>query len=203
MSEPGLNEGGLRPAGLRFLSSLGVGSFTHIETQEANDDSSIDFTETFTEEYDRYVVYLDNVILESADSEWIAVRMSSDGGSTWDSGGSDYAWAKARVRSDGSADSGGSGGDDSIRLNWHNPGNEPQNNDTLGMSILVSDPIDGNRATVLRESSSLRRDQSNPEYATEFGGGIRLEAKTVDSIQFGTSSGNISSGIFSVYGVDK
>ena len=198
MTQEGLKEGRLRERGLRFKTALG--QLTHIETQEANDDETIDFTEVFSDEYDRYVVYVDNVV--SATNEDMFIRFSSDGGSTWDSGSSDYAASRFGVEEDGSTNIEGESGNDVIEITNRNLGDDVGENDTGGFKMTISNPANSSRATVLRSS----RVSYNHEYGghiANLGGGIRLTQSAIDSIQFFMEDNNTHSGIFSVYGVDK
>ena len=202
MTQKGLNEGRLRERGLRFKTALG--QLTHIETQEANDDETIDFTEVFTDDYDRYVAFIDN-FLPRDDRDNPFIRLSSDGGSTWDSGTSDYGHSHFRVREDGSTASFGDGADDRLQITNQAVQTDPNENDTGGYSITISDPTNSSRSTVVRASSAEHRHDATA-FASQIGGGIRLSQSSVDSIQFlvlDSEGGAISSGIFSVYGVDK
>lgn len=189
---------------MSFLFALGAAdTFEHIESQTASDDSSIDFTNVFASDdaFDRYVVFGDNII-PATDGERLFMRVSSDGGSNWDSGSSDYARALFQFHRGGSTGANGSAGDSEIRL-VNRAGGSASNNDTANFVTFLSEPTDGNRASIERSMHVNRvNSQSNPHRA-EMAGGIRLTQSSVDSIRLIMSSGNISSGLFSVYGVSE
>lgn len=200
-----LRKEGVRENGLRRLS-VGVfsGDLTHIETQVASGDSTIDFTNVFSSDYDRYVIFVDNFVPQD-DSNRIDARLSSDGGSTWDSGSSDYAYSAFQVTEGGTTFVSGSDSNSEI-LGFLFPtvGNDPSSNDTSGSSSVISDPADPNRATVVRNNSVIYRTAQTESQRASISGGIRLSQSSIDSIRmYPHNSGNISSGIFSVYGVDE
>lgn len=72
-----------------------------IETQTPSGASSADFTSSFGN-HKAHVFVLHNVI-PAADDVELFLRTSSDGGSTWDSGASDYEWSADIVRGDGTS----------------------------------------------------------------------------------------------------
>ena len=179
---------------------LRIISMVHIETQVANDDETIDFTEVFSDEYDRYILYVDN--LQFSDRSRLMARLSSDGGDTWDSNTGDYAFASFTVDDDGGTGTVGSDSedDDGVRLQTtNNTGSE--DDEGGGFTVFISNPIDGSRSTALRVSSSASP-SADGRFVTDMSGGLRLAQTSVDSIRlFGHSDNNITKGIFSVYGV--
>lgn len=178
------------------------GVMDHIQTIEASSQASVDFDGVFgsSDGYDRYMIFADNVI-PATDGQDLYGRFSSDGGSSWDSGSSDYAWSSFVVTESGSTAGTGSTGSSQMQLNDQLLGGDTGNNDTSTFQIVVSDPTNSNRATVLRNSTSHYDNSVSNSLQAEYTGGIRLTQSAIDSIQFLMSSGNISSGIFSVYGL--
>ena len=172
----------------------------HVETIVANNQSTVDFTEVFDKSADRYRVFVDNILSSDSGTTELECRLSSDGGSTWDSGSSDYAWSRQYVDDSGSTVSSGSSGDDYIQIAFLS--NDALQNDTALNSITVHDPINSNRATILRNKGSAYR-SNVPHFHATLTGGQRLTQSAVDSIQFSASSGHIDSGIFSVYKVTE
>lgn len=167
----------------------------HIETQNPSGVSSADFTEVFASDdgFDRYVVFIENAIPSSTGND-LRSRFSPDGGSSWDSGASDYAFASFRVNDSGSTATISSSGDSQMQ----GPHYTDVDGNASGAIITIADPTDSNRATIVRDGNYLAR---NAE--VHMGGGIRLTQSAIDSIQFFFDSGNISSGTFSVYGVSQ
>lgn len=184
------------------LVGVSADALQHIETQEPSGVSSADFTNVFgsSDGYDRYVAFVDNFIPANDDTS-LFVRFSTDGGSNWDSGSSDYAWSYFSVEEDGSTNTQGSGGASELDNIVRRTGNDPSGNETGGASFVISDPTNSNRATVLRNGHIRYNNVFADPLRTAITGGIRLTQSAVDSIQFSPDSGNISSGIISVYGV--
>ena len=180
------------------------GAKQHIETIEANSQSSVDFTSVFDPDdgFDRYEIYADNVVA-SIDAENLYARLSTNGGSTWDSGTSDYAYSTYNVTSGGNTASNGSSGASEIQWIIRNVGANPASNDTAQFQMLVSEPTNAGRATVLRDNYSQNVDSFADTFSSGYTGGIRLTQSAIDSIQFFMSSGDIESGTFSVYGIGE
>ena len=180
------------------------GAKQHIETIEANSQSSVDFTNVFDADdgYDRYEIYADNVI-PSEDASQLQSRFSSDSGSTFDSGSSDYAHSIFTVDERGETLSSGSSSDNAIDNIIASIGNDESENDTSTANILISEPTNANRSTVLRSSSSRYGNSFSGPFGSSYSGGIRLTQSAIDSIQFFMSSGDIASGTFSVYGIGE
>ena len=174
----------------------------HIETQVADNDETIDFTEVFTESHDRYMVYIEDARAETA-SQAHTVRLSSDGGQTWDSGSSDYARCGFAVDDSGSTFAVGDSSIDKMRWTGIHPGNIAEDYEGAWTQIYISNPTDESRATTIRHSAASRRDERSSPFGVEMHGGIRLEQSSIDSIQILSEGGNFISGIFSVYGVDS
>lgn len=182
------------------------GAKQHIETIEADNQSSVDFTDVFQSDdgYDRYQIYIDNIIGSDGDRRFLECRMSSDAGSTWDSGESDYAESGFFVHDGGDTTTSGSSSTESITVSVAQIiGTKPNDNDTSMFNILISNPTNTKRATVLRASSSVRSDVVDNPFRAQYSGGIRLTQSAIDSIQFFMDSGNIASGTFSVYGIGE
>ena len=176
----------------------------HIQTIEADNQSTVDFTEVFDQNdgFDRYQIYADNVVPDENTTR-LSARMSSDGASTWDNSSSDYAWSSFVVEQDGGTATAASDSDDKIeRLSWSS-GNDPDNNDGLSSTVFVSQPTNVNRATVVRASGVGHRNSASDPFHTFYAGGIRLTQSAIDSIQFFMDSGDIASGTFSVYGIGR
>lgn len=171
----------------------------HIHTIEANSQSTVDFDNVFgsSDGYDRYEIKVDGV-LPSQDAD-LQMRVSSDGGSTFDSGSSDYAYSEFLVDQTGGTVSGGNGSFSSIPLSFVTSTNSSI--DTASMTSIISNPTNSNRATVVRTDGVKHTSTSSKPLVRDYRGGIRLAQTAVDSIRFLMSSGNISEGQLSVYGI--
>ena len=174
----------------------------HVETIVANNQPTVDFTNVFDDSANRYRIFVDNFI-PSDDPTRLHTRMSSDGGSTWDSGSSDYAYSVHGTEEDGTTFSFGSGSSDKIESIIQNASNDPTANDTSLSTIIIHDPFSSNRSTVIRTKQSKYRNGSSAPFNSLFSGGQRLAQSSVDSIRMFVESGDISSGIFSVYKITQ
>ena len=192
---------------LYAVTESSAGAKEHIETIEANSQSSVDFTNVFASDdgYDRYEIHADNVIPTGTDTaSTLQTRFSSDGGSTWDSGSSDYSFSRFGSGDGGFNSGAGSSGSSEIVLSRFSYGTDPADNDTSEHNMVISEPTNSNRATVLRNDSAGRNNSSGGDkFTMGYAGGIRLTQSAIDSIQFFMDSGDISSGTFSVYGIGK
>jgi hypothetical protein len=169
----------------------------------ASSDATIEFTAFDSAKYDGYFWEFINV-KPATDDVALFVRTSTNGGSTYDNGASDYAWFVTGwlgAGNDNSADAADTG----MRL-------------TLGAS---SGFAIGNGAADPGISGTLRvYGPDNTAVNTQFVGqfvykpvsynagvvnfaGARLAAADVDAIQFFMASGNIASGKIIMYGIPK
>lgn len=179
-----------------FTNEIGVpassGAWEFIETQTASASASVDFTD-LTSSYIAYRLYFSTSI-PASDGVNLLLRTSADNGSSYDAG-SGYDSGYQEVAFNGGAQT-GSGG-------------------LSGSSITIS----SNTGTAANESSSGFIDIINPAASTYTqvffcnrrtdsignkycgtGAGHRLSAAAVDAFQLLYSSGNIESGVFTLFG---
>lgn len=167
----------------------GGGGLVPISKTTASSDAAIDID--LTGGYNAYMVRLTGVY-PSTDAQTLNLRTSTDGGTSFDSGASDYKWtyiqiATAFSQSDDTADSeitmvpqmGGAAGESTDGTVW----------------IF---PADGTNRT--RVIFHYVYDQKDSLLAGMWGVGHRLDATAVDAVRFLCSSGNIN-GDFHLYGV--
>ncbi len=134
----------------------------------------------------------------SVPGEECAVRFSTDGGSTYDSGGSDYSWGFTQTSAAASApspwtDGGGSTADSSIRL-------ELFGSTTAGLSGSAEIDILNRTAgrTMLR--ASCMSHYSDDNWYANLCFGERIAQQDTDAIQIFPVSGTFS-GSYAVYGI--
>ena len=189
-------------AAARATLGVGLGSMEFIESQDASTSSSLDFTGFDASKYDAYVFEGANLIPGSS-LVALQVRTSTDGGTSYDSGASDYAYGlqimdmvaatspeysnQAAVNSIAITD--GTGG-----------GDDPQTGfDGVGFSLKLRAPHLA-RDTMMSWTCEY---DTGTEYRTGVGAGVRLASEDVDAIEFSYSSGNIASGSITMYGLRK
>ena len=191
-----------------FLKSQGAGSvpvfaadskggMTFINTTDISDAATYNFTAVDASSYDAYHFLLQNVI-PATDNVQMHARTSTDGGSSYDSGASDYAWHDDQFATYTRDDA-----DDSIVLTGTTSGtaytvgsaaNEPG---VSGWIWLMGPHLTGFTAM----SSTLNMKSASTYYIGNECFGWRLEAADVDAFQLFYSSGNIESGTITVYGL--
>jgi hypothetical protein len=161
--------------------------------------SSVDFTGFNPSEYDSYLVVL-STVKPVTDAAYLLCRTSTDGGSTFDSGGADYEWL---MHYNVSTTTGGvSGTDNGVRIAGFTGGNGVSNVAAdLGVTgeLLVIRPEESAKC-VLQSNVSFQRDTDSGLLANRVVA-YRNATTDVDAIRFLFSSGNISSGTFDFYGI--
>lgn len=171
-----------------------------LATKTASSSASLDFTEFDNATYRRYEFELENVI-PATDSTILWTRFSSDGGSTYDSGASDYnlaAWGRAdsvNLSLDGNAaqiplvDAGGGTQD---------VGNAANEFGVTGFLRLWDADAASRRTRLQGEVTWFNTvGQLNMLHVS----GVRQANQDTDAIRFLFSSGNIASGTIRMFGI--
>ena len=171
--------------GLQFLSSINI----------TNDPTAV-FTGFDSSKYDSYEFILMNVV-PATDAVNLYMRTSSNGGSSYDSGTSNYRWGfQALATAPGYEVN---TADTQIKLNPLNAIGSAAGEDGLSGVIKFLGPH-LSKATHATIHTSYA-ESSTGTYQTSIGHGIRLSADVVDAIQFIASSGNLESGTITMYGM--
>jgi hypothetical protein len=163
-----------------------------IDTQTASTSSTISFT-GLSSTYAKYVVELLGVTPDT-DTVTLQLRTSTDNGSSYDSGASDYSWTRIVTKSNTIAAAQDTA-DDSIELHAFPTGTGT--NDVVNGSVTIFDPS-ATTYTMIRSDFSTIDDDDAITLGSYVG--VRLSAADVDAIQFSFDSGNIASGTFKLYG---
>jgi hypothetical protein len=166
-----------------------------IGSATASDSANIEFLLDNTV-YSSYEVVFDSV-LPATDAASLYMRFSSDGGSTFDSGASDYEYAARIVASNGvvsdKSDENASGFIISDLI-----GTAAGETGVSGKADLT--PSGGGRPSVRWQVSRV----SSGNFLGYYRGAGELKATVeVDAIQFTMSTGNIASGKVYLYGLEK
>lgn len=178
-------------------ASGGGGDWTLVSSATASSSASIDFT-GLSSTYHAYKIIITGWV-PATDASFPYMRTSTDNGSTWDSGASDYNWFFDLVvpTTSPTITRVGDNADSQIRLGG-----------TLGTGvneeqcweITLFNPSDAVYAKVIGHGHTINDD--GVVRFTQFCG-TRLTAADVDAIQFFCSSGNIASGEFRLYGLSN
>lgn len=169
--------------------------FTLLSSASASASSAITFT-GLSSTYSVYMIEMEGVAPATDDVDfWI--RTSTNNGSSYDSGASDYAWTMYGTSSAG-LDPDSDGADSEITLVA--PTNEQLGTGTqenLAGRLWLLQPSATQYAKLLFNTNYT---DLTGDFAGCDTGGIRLTAADVDAIQFLMSSGNIATGEFRLYG---
>ena len=190
----------LTSTGSAWASSAAAGgAWTLLTTANASSSSSINFTSGIDSTYKNYVITITDYVTATV---WggIQMRTSSNGGSSYDSGSTDYMYSIHKVyagntnyltyTSTGAAqtiittdigNAGGAGASGMIRI--YNPS---------GTTVQKMFTIE-----VIKSEGS-----SGANITTSLGGAVRKSTSAIDAIQLIPSSGTIASGVFKLYGIN-
>lgn len=171
-----------------------------LDTKVASSSATIDFLLTGNNAgFAQYKLVYANVA-PATDGVHLYLRTSSNGGSSYDSGASDYRWGLFTVTSPNAgtaADGAGTGSATAfIRLSYSTAGNA--SNETCAGEITCFKPD----SAAYTKFTWLANTHATGDFDDiVFGGGNRQSAADVDAIRFLFSSGNIASGTFYLYGM--
>jgi len=166
-----------------------TGAFTFLSTVDISNAATVDFT--LPSGYDAYYFVLGNVIPDT-DGVALRLRTSTDGGSTFDSGASDYAGLVASAATPSASLF------DHIRVSpATSMGNAAGEEGTSG-SVLVYFPHLAKYTQIILYTAGFN---SSTAFAMVCGGGARVSSADVDAIRFYMGTGNISSGSITLYGM--
>jgi len=153
-----------------------------LSTKTASASATIDFT-GIDSTFDEYVVEVLNAI-PATDGAVLYARTSTDGGSSYDDGSSDYT----------------SGAGNVAQLVIGSTVGSDTNEQGISLSLRVVRPSEAAYTIIYGEGVYVNTSGLPVAFSTA---GIRKAAANVDAIRFLFSSGNIESGIFKLYGLRK
>lgn len=179
--------------GAGALPTMQTPCWVKISSQTASSSSTIDFTGLSTT-YRSFRIELSHIV-PATDTADFYMRTSTDNGSTYDSGASAYQWSRMSVSSGGTTSGAGSTGDSRFSLAT-NLGTSTR--ETLNGQVTLHDPQGTPGVHVTWDVNLL---SATPTFFHTTGGGFRDATADVDAIRFLMSSGNISSGTFTLYGL--
>jgi len=167
-----------------------------LATATASASTSIDFTSDIDSTFDEYELHIINAV-PATDAVKLFMRTSTDGGSSFDSGASDYISLYDNIFSDGTTLTRSFAGATTFEIS-NNVGNAA--GESVNSVIKLYNPAATTHTWI--EFDTVYTDP-DPRAAIADGGGYRDSAADVDAIRFLFSSGNITSGEFKLYGVRK
>jgi hypothetical protein len=174
-----------------------------LDLKTANNNATIDFVLTkWLQLYDRFEIELEDV-QASTNNVQFWLRTSSNGGSSYDTGASDYKWVLNRIQFLGNVTDGGASDNQIVLL---------VNSDTQGLSNVLGETASGKvtlhnprlsapckvvwQITHIPDNTSSHLDMTS-------GSGLRTATADVDAVRLLLSSGNIAFGTFRLYGIRR
>ena len=167
-----------------------------IESQDASTSATLDFTGFDSTRYDAYVFVMSNLVASTEGSTDFHVLTSTDGGSTYDSGASAYAYVKRELELEAVPTDAfeGSAGSTFIQV----AGNlGAVANESFSGELKVFGP----HLTAHTRLMWTGVFNTRAKLVEVRGSASRLSAADVDAIQFLFNAGNISSGTITMYGL--
>ncbi|MFA7238998.1 MAG: hypothetical protein WC091_02725 [Sulfuricellaceae bacterium] len=180
-----------------FQAAAG-GAFVLLSTQTASASATLNFASVITSAYDAYMFVIAD-IKPATDAQKLWLRTSTNNGSSYDAGLSDYGWTIFNETAPGGSPSAASndGSDDSIELTATGTGNAA----TEGLSgkMWLYTPLDTTRQKVFTWDVLSQNNATVQQFNQ--GIGSRLSTADIDAVQFLFASGNIASGKIYCYGI--
>lgn len=203
---PGSSGNVLTSNGSAWVSSApSSGGWVKIKTVTASSSATIDFVNgassvVLDSTYKAYAVVISNLV-PATDGVMVYFRTSTNAGSSFDAGASDYDWTISGTAVGSTNLDDNDDADAAISLVPDSAGSIQVGNATgeaFNAIVKIYNPANASRTYIGWEAS----------YAMETGGigvvggaGSRLAAADTDGIRFLLSSGNITSGTFTLYGL--
>ena len=181
------------------VSGAGAGSWILITTASASSSASIAFT-GLTSTYVAYCVTIANMVPSNANN-YLIMQTSSNNGSSYDSGASNYQWViQSTLNTSNYITS--SLGDTKIVLS-DTSYTMPAAGSTTGCAgnIYIYNPSSTSTLTQVSSFLAYQETGSLNYPAVSIVNGSRLSTTGVNAIQFLMSSNNIASGLFHLYGL--
>jgi len=166
-----------------------------IETQVASASATIDVI-NLTSEFFLYK-FIWSAVAPATDAQSLWLRTSTNNGTSWDSGASDYAWSHHFVSMEVTEAHGENGDNFDSELAVSAAMGFATNEDGA-FEVTCFNPSGTGYTKFKYEGTSERSDGVQRFYT---GGGLRLSAAAVNGVRFLFASGNITSGILKVYGI--
>lgn len=175
----------------------GGGAWNFLTSATASSSSSVAITSDIDSTYDNYVIVLENVVMVSDST--LALRVSTDSGSSYIDSGNLYEYANMRTRAGSVQSDDTSAGANQINLTAALTVETDAGNGIHG-TIHMFSPANSSLHTYFMYNLVFTSSVGGVAFVS---GAARYEATTaVNAIRF-SGSANISSGTFRLYGVSK
>ena len=180
------------------VAGISAGGWVPLQTQTVSSAvASVDFTSNIDSTYKAYAV-IGSGITVSSSGVFFYVRTSNDGGATFDNTSGDYKWS-----------TGGSSGSNSNFVGQEDGANTDfiridskflyaTAGENFNFSLVLRDPSNTALKTSMEYTGVIF---ANSDVYSFVGGGTRDAAEAVDGLRFYASSGNITGGTLTLYGL--
>ena len=190
---------GVSPANVKAaITAISTSGLVLLTSTDLSGEATADFTEFDSTKYDNYVFKLANVIPSNV-GELFRIRTSTDGGSTYDSGASDYKYGISSVGETGTVSGSGSSGASYVQLNFGGIGSGAGEDGYTGTVEFNSPHLA--KSTYMTAIGIY--EVTGGALITPRAGGYRVSSADVDAVRFLFSTGNLESGTITMYGVVK
>lgn len=178
--------------GLEYVSPYGI----RLARKTASASSSLDFTEFANSLYSAYLMTFERV-LPATDATSLMIRLSTNGGVSYDAGASDYSNARTQKIA-ASAEDDSLGGSSSAIILASNVGNAAGEQGFNGKLILYNTGV---AQRLVARWDGMIWDAAAGGTSLISGTGTRQADQDTDALRVLCSSGNITSGVVTLYGI--
>ncbi len=203
MSSDSDTQGATQQSIKAYVDSFPLASRILISTTTASNDATIEFTDLTSAYYAYEIVY--NNWLPVTDNVLAYYRTSSNNGSSFDSGGSDYHYmtegAYMNVTTYTSVTSGSNGASSVPIGGISTPGMGNSAVEAASGRLLIINPSNSSDYTYIHNDMMYGSSYGTSSFSKVTSYGVRRSAADVDALQLYMSSGNISTGTFKLYGI--
>lgn len=168
-----------------------------LATKTASASATLDFTEFNNAVYSRYLFILENV-KPATDLVTLLLRTSTNAGSSYDAGATDYSYANTLLASNSTLTQSVATGATAINLTFPNDAGNAAGEDGVTGDLWLYHAANGSVKT--REAFQGMYDNGSGVLVSIDGKGRRNTTQDTDAVRFLFSSGNIASGTIRMFG---
>lgn len=184
----------LKTATAQSIADLAGAGYILLSTATASNSSTLEFTSDIDSTYNSYAFVID--IIPATDNVALFARTSTNGGSSYDSGSTDYTSARVFCLSNVGTATGAGADADYLNLLG---GVGSDTGETVAAVLYMINPANSSSYTLFHQSGVTSR--AGGELAFNNASLRRNSTTAVDAVQFYFSSGNIESGTIKMYGL--
>ena len=178
-----------------------LGSFTASNSTSVDIGSGLDLDAAIDGTYDLYRI-VGTSIIPATDNQLLYMYTSSNTGSTFDVGASDYEWSLIEFNANDTSPANSHSAADSKMQLSNNEGTGSSTGEHFNFTIEIYDPSNSSLFSMLNGRSNYVGAVGVHSIQGTFGG-MRQSAAIIDAVRIAFASGNISSGEFYLYGIKK